>query len=271
MIVKLTEPEFKRIIDYVQKNYGINLAQKRVLLEGRLSNMIGERGFKSFTEYLDYIFADKSGQEIVNFVNKVTTNHTFFWREPRHWEFMMQQVLPWIDSAVRDRDIRIWCAASSSGEEPYNICMCLDSFFGARAHDWDLRILATDIDTDILKKASKAEYDYESVKTLPRDWIAKYFTKTPEGKYRVIDRIRKMVVFKKFNLMDNISYKKPYHLISCRNVMIYFDQDTKNALIERFYDVTAPDGFLFIGHAETVAKTSRFSYVEPAIYRKKPR
>jgi chemotaxis protein methyltransferase CheR len=269
--IKLTDQEFKRITDYVHSNYGINLSQKRVLIEGRLSNLITEEGFSNFTDYLNNIFSDSSGRKIVAFVNKVTTNHTFFWREPRHFEYLMEVVMPWIEQNIHDKDARIWCAASSSGEEPYNLCMCIDQYFGMKAADWDLRILASDIDTDILEKARKAEYSYESVKALPPEYLKKYFKQTSSQTYQVIDRIKKQVIFRQFNLMDRIEYKKPYHLISCRNVMIYFEQATKNALVERFYDVMAPGGFLFIGHAESVSKTSRYSYVEPAIYRKIPR
>lgn len=269
--IKLTDPEFKKIVTYIHDNYGINLSQKRILIEGRLSNLIVEHGFSTFGQYLDFIFADTSGKEIVNFVNKVTTNHTYFWREPRHYEYLTSTVLPWIEETARDKILSVWCAASSSGEEPYNLCMCIDQYFGMKASEWDLRILASDIDTEMLAKARAAEYSYESIKGLPPAWIKKYFQQNGQN-YRVIDKIRKQVIFQEFNLMNKIRFqKRQFHLISCRNVMIYFEQDTKDALVERFYDVTMQGGYLFIGHAESVTKTSRYAYIEPAIYRKVPK
>jgi chemotaxis protein methyltransferase CheR len=264
---KLTDAEFNKIVSFVQRDYGINLSQKRILIEGRFSNFLNDHGFTNFTQYLDFVFADKSGKEMVHFINTVTTNHTFFWREPRHFEYMQQAVLPWIEKNVRDHSPRIWCAASSSGEEPYTLCMVLDDYFSMKG-DWDLRILASDIDTKMLAKAKDGIYSIESMRELPAAWRTKYFTKIGEDKFQVIEKLRKRVIYREFNLMHNIVCKLPYHLISCRNVMIYFDGPTKNNLVERFYDVTMPGGYLFIGHAESVPKTSRWNYIEPAIYRK---
>ncbi len=268
MDVKLTNDEFKRIVDYIEKNYGINLSKKRTLIEGRLSNIIREKGFDSYNEYLDSIFADKSGKSTVEFVNKLTTNHTYFMREPQHFEYMKSVVLPYIENNVRDKDVRIWCAASSSGEEPYTIAMTIDDYFGNRKTGWDLRILATDISTDVLQKARAGIYSAESLDDLPTDWKSKYFKKQPDGSYKISDHIRKEVIFKQFNLMDNIVYKKPFDLIFCRNVMIYFEADTKNKLVDRFYNASKDGAYLFIGHAETLSKTTRYKFVQPAIYRK---
>lgn len=268
--IKLTDAEFHRIVNYVHNNYGINLSQKRILIEGRLSNMIAELHYTSFSQYLDFIFADKTGKEIVNFVNKITTNHTYFWREPKHFEFLMEQVLPWIEKVATDKSVSIWCAASSSGEEPYTLAMCLDHYFGPKAAQWDLRILATDIDTAVLEKARKGQYSYESLKNLPPAWAQKYFTKEGED-YTVIEKLRKSVSYREFNLMDPIRWKRKFHLISCRNVMIYFEQDTKDALVDRFYDVSMEGGYLFIGHAESVTHNMRYAYIQPAIYRKAPK
>jgi chemotaxis protein methyltransferase CheR len=265
---KLTDAEFNKIVTFVQRDYGINLSQKRILIEGRFSNLLNEKGFTSFSQYLDFVFADKSGREMVNFINTVTTNHTFFWREPRHFEYMQQAVLPWIEKNTPDHSPRIWCAASSSGEEPYTLCMVLDDYFSARG-DWDLRILASDIDTKMLAKAKTAIYTADSMKDLPSAWKSKYFTKIGDNQFQIVEKLRKRVIYREFNLMNQIVCKSPYHLISCRNVMIYFDAPTKNDLVERFYDVAKPGGYLFVGHAESVSKNSRWGYIEPAIYKKK--
>lgn len=267
--IKINDQEFNRLVKFMHSTYGIDLSKKRVLIEGRLSKLVKEKGCNSYTEYLDKIFADETGRETVTLVNKLTTNHTYFMREAQHFDFLKNVILPQIERTVTDRDARIWCAASSSGEEPYTIAMMIDDYFGSRKAGWDLRILATDLSTDILEKAKRATYSEEALKNIPAGWKAKYFNRNADGTYTVIDRIKKEVIFKKFNLMDKIVCKKPYDVIFCRNVMIYFDTPTKNDLIERFYDVTKPGGYLLIGHAESVSKSSRFKFVQPATYQKK--
>lgn len=267
-MLKLTDDDFNRLVVYMKTNYGINLEKKRVLIEGRLSNTVISRGFKSFKEFIDFAFADKTGRETMQLVNKLTTNHTYFLREPEHFEYLREVVLPYLEETVKDHDLRIWCAASSTGQEPYTIVMTMDEYFGSRAAMWNLKILATDLDTDVLKKAKAAIYTADMVKDVPEHWLKKYFTKLPDGSYQVIERIRNMVEFRQFNLMNRIDCRKPYDLISCRNVMIYFEMDTKNALIERFYDVTKEGGYLFVGHAESVGKNTRYTYIKPAVYRK---
>ncbi|MGN0620573.1 MAG: CheR family methyltransferase [Porcipelethomonas sp.] len=269
MALKITDSEFNRLVKFMKSTYGIDLSRKRILIEGRLSNIIIEKGCTNFTDYLNMVFADETGKETVTLVNKLTTNHTYFMREAQHFEFMKQVFLPQVEKTVHDRDVRIWCAASSSGEEPYTIAMTIDDYFGSRKKGWDLRILATDISTDVLQKAQRAIYPAEALNALPHGWKEKYFTRNADGTYKVVDRIRKEVIFRQFNLMEPIVYKKPYHLISCRNVMIYFDTETKNNLVERFYDVTRDGGYLFIGHAESVSKSSRYKFIQPAIYQKK--
>lgn len=267
-MVKLTDADFNRLVSYIKDNYGINLEKKRVLIEGRLAGAVTSSGFSSFTEYIDFALGDKTGKETIKLVNKLTTNHTFFMREPEHFKFLESTVLPFIEESVKDRDARIWCAASSTGQEPYTIVMTIDQYFGTKKSGWDTTILATDLDTDVLRTAKAGIYGEDMLDGLPDKWIDKYFRKIEGGKYQVIDRIRNEVVFKKFNLMDPIVYKKPFDLISCRNVMIYFDTETKAALIERFYDATKPGGYLFIGHAENVPRNTRYSYIQPAIYRR---
>lgn len=267
-MLSLTDADFHRLVDYMKSNYGINLEKKRVLIEGRLSSIVVNKGFDSFSSYIDYALSDKSGTETITLVNKLTTNHTFFMREPEHFEFMKQTVLPYIESSVRDRDARIWCAAASTGQEPYTIAMVIDEYFGSRKSGWDLKILATDLDTDVLRKAKMGVYSGEAVSDLPDAWKKKYFNRIDSDTYQVKEELRNEIIYKKFNLMDPITYKRPFDLILCRNVMIYFENDTKNALIERFYDCTKDGGYLFIGHAENVSKDTRYKYIKPAIYRK---
>lgn len=267
-MMKLTDDDFNRLVSYMKKNYGINLEKKRVLIEGRLSNMIASRGFKDFKEFIDFAFADKTGNETMQLVNKLTTNHTFFMREPEHFEFLKSTVLPYLEKEnAATHTLNLWCAASSTGQEPYSIVMTIDDYFGSKASSWHVNLLATDLDTDVLKTAQAGVYADDMVKDIPKPWLTKYFTKTG-NEYRVIDRLKKQITFRQFNLMNKITAQKPYDLISCRNVMIYFEQETKNALVERFYDVTKENGYLFIGHAESVGRNTRYTYIKPAIYRR---
>lgn len=268
-MLKLTDNDFERLMTYMKKTYGINLEKKRVLIEGRLSNMISTRGFKSFKEYIDFAFADKTGNETMQLVNKLTTNHTFFMREPEHFQYLKKTILPYFEKQnAATKTLDLWCAASSTGQEPYTIVMTVDDYFGANASRWKVNLLATDLDTDVLSKAKAGVYTVDMLKDVPKDWLAKYFTKVDATTYKVIDRLRNQITFKQFNLMNNITERKQYDLISCRNVMIYFEQDTKNALVERFYDVTKEGGYLFTGHAESVSRDTRYTYVQPAVYRK---
>lgn len=268
-MLKLTDQDFERLMTYMKKTYGINLEKKRVLIEGRLSNMISARGFKSFKEYIDFAFADKTGNETIQLVNKLTTNHTFFMREPEHFEFLKKVILPYLEtknSATKVLDL--WCAASSTGQEPYTIVMTVDEYFGANAARWKVNLLATDLDTDVLAKAKAGVYTTDMLKDVPKKWMEKYFTKVDANTYRVIDRLRNQITFRQFNLMKPIVDKKLYDLISCRNVMIYFEPETKNELVERFYDVTKEGGYLFTGHAESVGRNTRYTYIQPAVYRR---
>lgn len=268
MSMKLTQNDFERLVAFMKKNYGINLEKKSVLIEGRLSNMISQRGFKSFKDYLDFALSDKSGKETIQLVNKLTTNHTFFLREPEHFDFLKKTILPYLDKTNVDKSLNLWCAASSKGHEPYTILFTVLDYFGPSISRWRMNYIATDIDTDVLNFARAGVYPVTELKDVPQPWITKYFTKVDDTKFKVKDNYRAMIQFKQFNLMDKIVAQRPYDFISCRNVMIYFDQQTKNDLVERFYDVTKEGGYLFTGHSESVSRETRYTYIQPAIYRR---
>ena len=253
-------------------NFGINLSAKKVLVQGRLGNMLHDRGFKNYNDYLDAVMADKSGAEVTTILNKLTTNHTFFMREPEHYTFLKDTILPYMtQTCQKDHILRIWSAACSSGEECYTTAMLMDQYFGAEKAKWDTRILATDISQDVIGKAKRGIYTEEGMKGLSNEWKARYFNDLGGGKYEICQGIKDEVIFKTFNLMDPMpdKYKvKPFDLIFCRNVMIYFDAPTKQALVNRFYDVVKPGGYFFIGHAESVNRgETKFDYIQPAIYR----
>lgn len=267
----ITDREFMALVQFIKQNYGINLAQKRNLVSGRLHNYILQNGFRSFSEYFRYVHADKTGKAGMILVDKLTTNHTYFMREPKHFEFFAQTVLPYLTKTESGtKDLRIWSAGCSTGEEPYTLAMFLDAYLGADKWLWDTKILATDISATVLEQAKKAVYLCNQLELMASDWRKKYFRKLDEEAMEIVDKIKQEVIFRRFNLMNEVfPFKKKFHVIFCRNVMIYFDADTRRALIKRFYEHTEPGGYLFIGHSESINRhESEYKFVAPAIYRK---
>jgi chemotaxis protein methyltransferase CheR len=240
------------------------------LVIGRLHNVLLQEGFINFTEYYKYLVSDQTGKAVITLLDKITTNHTFFMRESDHFYYFRDKVLPHLSKTVKDKDLRIWCAASSTGEEPYTLAMILDEFLGNEKTLWDTKILATDISEKVLGIAQKGVYSNERIAPLPSYWKINYFMRYDYEKSIMIDKIRNDVIYRKFNLMDTIfPFKKKFHTIFCRNVMIYFDDQTKNQLVNKFYDHMEYGGYLFIGHSESLNReTTRFKNVMPAVYRK---
>lgn len=268
-MLTINESDFQRLVQFVKNDYGINLSKKKQLITGRLSNTIISMGFDTFQEYVDYLIKNKKPEDLELMLNKLTTNYTYFMREESHFDFFTKTILPYLETKKKDRVLSIWSAGCSSGEEPYTISMYLKEFFGPQANQWDTRILATDISQKILDSAITAVYNEESTAALPPAWQKKYFVKNGPDRYTIAPAIKQNVIFRTFNLMDSITFKKKFDLIFCRNVMIYFDQATKDALVRRFYNATVPGGHLFIGHSEGLTKaTCPYEYVQPAIYRK---
>lgn len=268
---QITDQEFSELVQFIKRNYGINLAQKRCLVLGRLQNYIVQNGFESFSEYFQHIVNDRSGQAGTILVNKLTTNHTYFMREPQHFEFLERVALPYFAKAlVRDKDLRIWSAGCSTGEEPYTLAMILDTFWGTEKWLWDTKILATDISSAALGKAQQGIYHNSQLETVPAGWRMKYFRRVDDESCIIRDQIRKEVIFRRFNLMNEaFPFKKRFHLIFCRNVMIYFDAVTKRDLVNRFYDHMEPGGYLFIGHSESLNRNeSKYVLLAPSVYKK---
>jgi len=267
-IVNITDAEFEKIVNFVYRTYGIDLRKKRQLIEGRLSQTLKTKGLTSFEQYFNMLLNDKSGTEMNLFLNKITTNHSYFGRENEHFDFLQNVALPDLEKR-RQRELRIWSAGCSAGQEAYNIAMTIDQYFGPRKSQWDTRILATDISTEVLEKAKRGVYSADNLTDLPPIWRSKYFKMQPDGSYQISEAMRKEVIFKVFNLMDPIVYKKPFDIIFCRNVMIYFDAETTNKLVKRFYDATSEGGYLFIGHSESIDKEyTGYTYVRPSTYQK---
>ena len=269
----ITDKEFQAIRDLVYERFGINLTQeKKILVVGRLQKILRNRGFKTFHEYYLYLVEDKTNQAIGELANQITTNHTFFYREAEHFMYFMKTILPEIvtrKKQTNSKDLRIWCAAASSGEEPYNIIMCMMEYFGQDYSLWDAGLLGTDISDKAIKTAKAAVYEPYRVQTMPDMYKKKYFHRVGEN-WAVNDNVKKELTLRHFNLMNKqMPFKKPFDCIWCRNVMIYFDNETKQELVERLYNQAAPGGYLLIGHSESIGRDkTRWKFICPAVYKK---
>lgn len=269
----ITDSEFIRIVTYVKKNYGIDLSQKRTLIVGRLDNYLLRNGYSGYNEYMTKVESNPAGEEARNLINVLTTNHTYFMRETVHFDYLRDVVLPQLKvKEAAKKDLRIWSAASSTGEEPYTLAMILMDFFGLDHAMWDTKVLATDISTRVLEHASKGVYLKEQIEPLPPKWKQKYFTSISPEQYRAKDELRNEVIYRQFNLMNPFPFRKKFHVVFLRNVMIYFEDDTKYNLVQKVYDFMEPGGYLFIGTTEGLDRNkTSFEYVQPSIYRKQGR
>lgn len=269
-MVVLTEQEFHQLACYIKDHFGINLTGKKHLVMGRLQGTLAEHDFESFSDFYQYLLNDTSGETATQLVNKITTNHTFFLREIEHFRYFRDRVLPDLVVNLRERDLRVWSAGCSSGQEPYTLAMILADYFGDKKPKWDTRILATDISEHVLALAAEGIYNNEAIEKIPAHWRMQYFKSLDHDQCVVHERIRNEVVFRRFNLMNTVfPFKRRFHVIFCRNVMIYFDQQTKQELVNRFYEITEPGGYLFVGHAESLGRQeTRYRCLAPAVYRK---
>lgn len=266
----ITDSEFNRIVFYVKSHYGIDLSQKRVLVSGRLENYLLRNGYAGYDEYMTKVEGNPDGNEAKDLINVLTTNHTYFMRESVHFEYMKKVVLPQLKvKAAADKDLRIWSAASSTGEEPYTLAMLLMDYFGLEHSAWDTKVLATDVSTRVLEHAARGVYLKEQIEPLPDRWKQRYFKQIGEDEYKVKEELKREVIFRQFNLMNPFPFRRKFHVVFLRNVMIYFEEDTKYQLIQKIYDFMEPGGYLFIGTTEGLDRhKTKFQYVEPSVYRK---
>lgn len=269
--MKMTDEEFARIYRYVKSNYGIDMARKKEIMTGRLDNFVTNGGWTSFDAFMNAVQADPTGQLEKKLLGMLTTNHTYFMREYEHLDYLQKVVLPELQKKeARTKDLGIWCGAASSGEEPYMLAMLIKDYFGLEHHNWDTTILATDISSEILEKAVRGVYTAEQIEDMPAQWKRRYFKPLPDGvHYEVTQEIKKEILFRKFNLMNPFLFKRKFHVIFLRNVMIYFDAKTKQELLRKVYNSLEPGGYLFIGRTETIDRSVvPFHMIQPSIFRK---
>ncbi len=269
----ITDKEFSLFQELIHEDVGIFLGvQKRDLLVNRLSPRMRELGIPTFRAYYDLIVGGDE-DERVRMVDRVSTNETSFFREPRHFEFLDHQVYPeWLaeaEAGKRPRKVRVWSAACSTGEEPYSIAMSLLARFPSA---WSLSILATDISTRVLAKATAAVWSLERAAQIPPAYLKAFMlrgTGAQEGNMKVAPEVRALVELRRFNLNDEgYPFRGSFDLIFCRNVLIYFDVEGRRRVIDQLAGCLAPGGLLFLGHAETASGAStRLAPLVPTVYR----
>lgn len=266
----LTETDFHKITALIRKRFGISLGpQKRALVISRLQKHIYNLGFKNFADYLKYIENDLSGKELSTLADRISTNHTYFNRENIHFDFLGKTAIPYWESRLKSHErMRIWSAGCATGEEAYQIAMVLAERFGPLRVEKKAAVLATDISRAVLQKAGQGRFSAEDVSHLKKEWVGKYFVQINPNEFEIKDFLKAFILFRRLNLMRSaFPLKRKFHVIFCRNVMIYFDESTRRNLISQFHQYLMPGGFLFIGHAENLNHGQPFfKYIRPSVY-----
>ena len=266
--------DFWSIRNLVRERFWINLGEhKRELVTARVRDIMQELGFATFRQYARHLQEDQSGESIAEFVDRITTNHSFFFREKRLLDHFRDVALPETVSRIRNgyaRDLRVWCAGCATGEEAYTLAM-LELMHLEREYDlWHAGVLATDISSHALERAAAGVYDADRIREMPEAIRQRFMRETGEGLWEVVPKLRREITFRRFNLANPVfPFKRPFHIIFCRNVMIYFDQRTQEQLVHNFYRFTVPGGYLFTGSAESLlGRDCPYEYVSPSVYRR---
>jgi chemotaxis protein methyltransferase CheR len=255
----MTQAEFDRFSGFIIGQCGIKMPQsKKIMLEARLQKRLRTLGIPTFGEYLSHILGEDGRDELIHMLDAVTTNKTDFFREPVHFQYLSQAILPEFHQerlTTGSRPFFLWSAGCSTGEEPYTLAMVLTDF--AEQHpEFRFSIVATDISTRVLDRARDGIYDADRVSTVPPEFKQRYLLKSKDrtrNQVRIVPGLRAAVQFRRMNLMEEtLSFPEPLDVIFCRNVIIYFDRNTQERLISRFCHLLRPDGYLFLGHSESI-------------------
>jgi len=265
--------EYDELVRLIKEKTGIHMScDKHSLLQRRLAGRLQALGVASFGEYCVAVRASGS-TELEHFINAVTTNLTAFFRESHHFEYLAGELLPQLVAAARrsDKKIRLWCAGCSTGEEPYSIAMLVNEM-SPQAHDVDIKILATDLDSSVVAHCMAGVYAQETVAKIPAERLQRWFSRGKgknQGYVRISPQLQEMIAFRQFNLLQTWPMSDAFDVIFCRNVIIYFDKATQSALVGRFAEILNPDGYLFLGHSESLLDlTDSFSLLGKSIYQK---
>jgi chemotaxis protein methyltransferase CheR len=273
----LTHRDFLRLSELIHIKSGIKMpASKRIMIEARLRKRLRELGMKSFREYCDHLFSNGDMErELIQMIDAVTTNKTDFFREPRQFDLLAHVAIPELiklyGAGIR-RDLTVWSAGCSTGEEPYTIAMVLNEF-RVKHPAFHFFILATDISTKVLDRAVRGIYKQETAETIPMKLKRKYLMRSKDrekGVVRLVPELRSQIRFRRLNFMDHdFGMREPMDIIFCRNVIIYFDRQTQEKLINKLNNHLIPGGYLFMGHSETLGGLNvPLEHVGPMVYRK---
>ncbi len=271
----LAASQFQRIAVIAQARWGLHLTEKKVpLVSNRLTSFLRNSAFKSVDSYLDHLEEEAGEEDMLAFFDILSTNVTSFFRDQPHFDYLEREFYTPLargNTTTRGRKLRIWSAACSTGQEPYSLAM------HALEHlpdigSWDFKILATDLSNYAVEQSKAGIYPKDKLDGIPREMVSKYFANCPgkeSGMVSITPQVRQLVSIARLNLMDPWPFKGQFDIIFCRNVMIYFDAPTRNALIERFHKLLRPGGILAVGSAETLAGLQTpFTPVQPSVYTK---
>lgn len=266
-----TSRDFEHIRDMVGARTGIVLSEHKMdMVYGRLARRLRQLSLQSFREYLSRL-EDEDDHELVEFTNALTTNLTAFFREPHHFEYLAGTALPQLLRNRPNKRLRIWSAGCSTGEEPYTIAMTLHEAVPL-IRSWDVKILATDLDSNVVATGKAGIYEQARVNGISKPRLQRWFRQGQggnAGKVRVSSALRELITFKQLNLMHQWPMQGPFDVIFCRNVVIYFNKETQRELFSRYADMLADDGYLFVGHSESLHKvTDRFQLLGKTVYKK---
>ncbi|MBI5189436.1 MAG: protein-glutamate O-methyltransferase CheR [Nitrospirae bacterium] len=257
-LMDLPEDVFRLLRDYIRDYCGMYFDDNsKYLLQRRLTRRVRLHQFKSFKDYYHFLTYDRrKEEELVEVIDSLTTNETYFFREEAQLKAFTDEIVPEIAKRKEDRTLRIWSAGCSTGEEPYTIAMLLME--KGYCPGWDIEIIGSDINQKVLGSARRAIYKKSAFRTTDDRRLARFFKEDSPGNYKIADEVRKMVSFSYLNLFDpyKLSFLKDFDLIFCRNVIIYFDMDSKKKLVETFYNKLVPGGYLLLGHAESLMNIS---------------
>jgi len=270
----LTPERFKRFAEFITRELGIKMSEQKIpMLQSRLHRRLRALGLPSVEAYQKYLFdSGEAEAELADFIDAVTTNKTDFLREPHHFQFLVDKVLPPLDTETAKRGFKLWCAGCSTGEEPYTLCMYL-SEYAEKHRGFDFSLFATDISTQVLRNAQAATYDEKKIEPIPMPWRQKYLLRSRDASkqlVRFVPELRSRVRFARLNFMDSdYGVKEMFDVIFFRNVMIYFDRPTQAAVVSRLCRQLRPGGYFFTGHSESLLGLDvPLRMVASAVYRK---
>lgn len=269
---EISDREFQYLRQLIYREAGINLTDaKKCLVQTRIGKLMRKNNINGYDALFRLLESDTTGNILVTVLDSISTNHTFFFREDAHFKYLIDTIVPHLLSVNSSKPIRIWSSACSSGEEPYSIAISMMEALAGKKHN-GFSILASDLSTKVLQQAERGVYPFEVIEQVPLDIKRKYFQRSKKGDHplvKVKDEVRKHVRYRRHNLLYPLTDEEPFDIVFCRNVMIYFDYETKTKVVNTLYQVVANSGWFITGHSESLSMIKHaFRMAQPTIYRK---